>query len=177
MHEQEIWLPIAGFEGYYEVSNMGRVRSLDREICNGKGTRLRKGRILKYGDQNSGYLFAPLWKDNKGSCPLVHRLVAIAFLPNPENKAFVNHKDGNKQNNLLSNLEWMTHKENHQHAVGLGLMNQGVNHYACKLTYEDVIAIRRLSIRGIKNVELAKIFNVSPTTTCGIVKGRHRINF
>jgi hypothetical protein len=173
----ERWLPIAEFEGYYEVSDLGRVQSLDREICNGKSTRLRKGRIIIPGCQNNGYLQTPLWKDNKGVSILVHRLVALAFLPNPQNKEFVNHLDGHKQNNVLSNLEWVTRKENHEHAARLGLLSRGESHYACKLTYANVTEIRRLAECGIRNKYLAAMFNISPSVTCGIVKGRNRVNF
>ena len=104
----EIWKSIFGYEGLYEVSNYGNVKSL---ISNGK--------ILKPSKDKAGYLILTLCKDKNHKTKLVHRLVAIAFLHNPENKPEVNHKgdDGNKQNNHVYNLEWSTSLENMRHAI------------------------------------------------------------
>lgn len=175
-NDTEDWRPIKGYEGLYEVSSMGNVRSLDAHICNGKSTRLRKGRIIQFGIQNSGYYQAPIWKDNKGYSALVHRLVAEAFIPNPDNKEFVNHIDGNKMNNVVTNLEWVTRLENHQHANKLGLLCKGENHYACKLLWADVLRIRELAQLGVRVKDLARVFDANPSVVCGIVKGRHRVN-
>lgn len=117
--ENEIWKPIIGYEGYYEVSNLGRVRRIKR----GRGTQV--GRLLKGWLDYDGYWGVLLTKNNKSMCYSIHRLVAKAFLPNPENKTQVNHIDGDKQNNSVTNLEWCTPKENIQHAwrTGLSIMN------------------------------------------------------
>lgn len=104
----EQWKDILGFEGLYQVSNHGRVRNSAMTI-------------LKTQYQNSGYLVCHLSKHRKRKACTVHRLVATAFIPNPENKAFVNHLDGNKSNNCSSNLEWCSPQENAQHAVRTGL--------------------------------------------------------
>ena len=96
---EEIWKDIEGYEGTYQVSNLGRVRSLDRYVPFGtNSSRLRKisGKVLKQQPHNKGYWVAQLSKDSKLSLYLVHRLVATAFIPNPMNKEMVNHKDGNK---------------------------------------------------------------------------------
>lgn len=108
----EEWRPIKDYEGLYEVSNMGRVRSLDREIinCNGKKIHL-KGKILKLQLNNSGYLFVGLNKYNKKHF-YVHILVAKSFIPNLENKQFIDHINTNKTDNRAENLRWVTREEN-----------------------------------------------------------------
>ena len=112
---EEIWKAIEGYEGKYEVSNLGRVRSLDRTIIGGayNSPMFRKGTILKPQPKGySGYVGLRLCKDGKGENVYIHRLVAKAFIPNPDNLLDVNHKDENKKNNRADNLEWVTRKEN-----------------------------------------------------------------
>lgn len=109
----EIWKDIKGYEGYYQVSNLGNVRSLDRF----DGVHDRKGTKIKPNLKQNGYLQVGLRKHNKRKWFGVHRLVATYFLRNPNNKPQVNHIDCNKQNNNVSNLEWVTGKENQEHAV------------------------------------------------------------
>ena len=107
----EIWLPIEGYD-FYEVSNLGRVRRLE-SVVNGKSGSKRKisGKILKPG-VNMGYLIVNLCKNGVRRNCYIHRLVSQAFLPNPDNLPCVNHRDENKQNNSVENLEWCTQKEN-----------------------------------------------------------------
>lgn len=107
----EVWRDIKGFEGRYQVSNLGRVKSLARRM-------VVKDRILKPFGNNKGYKCVHLWNIQYKE-PLVHRLVAEAFIPNPSNKKEVNHKDGNPLNNKVENLEWVSHRENmlHSHRV------------------------------------------------------------
>lgn len=107
----EIWKDIEGYEGMYQVSNMGRVRALDRVKPN-SGGQIAKGHILPQSDNGHGYRFVSLWKFNKGRRFYVHRLVASAFIPNPNNFPIINHKDENKSNNRYENLEWCTQKYN-----------------------------------------------------------------
>ena len=122
---EEIWKDIEGYEGLYQVSNMGRVRSLDHTILSrnrfGESHFTYRGRILKLGYNLSGYKRAVLAVRNSHKHVQVHRLVAEAFIPNPENKETVNHIDGNKENNCVNNLEWTTIRENINHAVKTGL--------------------------------------------------------
>lgn len=113
---EEEWRPVKGYEGLYEVSNMGRVKSLYRG----------KERIMSTSDDSSGYKRVKLTKQTiKGKS--VHRLVAEAFIPNPMNLPVVNHLDGDKHNNCVFNLEWCTMKENANHAIKTGLMKPMTN--------------------------------------------------
>lgn len=106
---KEEWRAVPGYEGLYEVSNMGRVRSLDRMVKGGKGSnRLANGIILKPYVSSNGYPTVSLNKDGKARVVKVHRLVAMAFIPNPNNLPMINHKDECKLNNCVDNLEWCT---------------------------------------------------------------------
>lgn len=115
--EQVVWRPVMGYEDRYEVSNDGRVRSVDAYVnCRGGKTRLSKGRIKPLYRNNRGYVIVNLCKDNKAEYSLVHRLVAEAFIENPHNKPQVNHIDGDSTNNRADNLEWVTDNENKAHS-------------------------------------------------------------
>lgn len=108
--KNEIWKAIAGYEGLYEVSNTGLVRSLNYNHTGGTN-------ILKPGNDRCGYLHVVLFKDGKAKNMFVHRLVADAFIPNPNNIDTVNHKDEDKHNNSESNLEWMTRADNKRYSA------------------------------------------------------------
>lgn len=116
---EEVWKDIQGYEGLYQVSNLGRVRSLSRYVNYGHSVAYRKGRILKEGIATCGYRQVELRKNNRPTHALVHRLVAQAFIPNPDNLPQVNHKDENKANNQVSNLEWNTSKDNINYGTGI----------------------------------------------------------
>ena len=117
----EKWLPIRGYEGLYEVSDYSRVRSLDRKVRHWRGgTCFWSGRIKRQGVDNKGYVYVHLYKRSIHKMPRVHRLVAEQFISNPLNLPHINHIDGNKRNNNISNLEWVTPKENTHHAIRSG---------------------------------------------------------
>lgn len=123
---EEEWRPVKGYEGLYEVSNMGRVRSLY----------YGKSRILKQGVDCHGYMHVCLSKDGTCNTKRVHRLVATAFIQNPDNYECVNHKDGNKKNNTVDNLEWCTISYNTKHAYHNGLINTGTRRKKSIILYK-----------------------------------------
>ena len=116
--KEEIWKDIEGYEGLYQISNMGRVKSVERTVRCGRGyyrtvpEKIRKGR-----NDGWGYLFVSLYKDGKAKECRINRLVAQAFLPNPDNLPEVNHIDENKQNNCVDNLEWCSRSYNINHGT------------------------------------------------------------
>ena len=155
----EIWKKINGYENY-EISNHGNVKS----------NNYSKIRILKK-EKCKGYLRVSLSKNNKVKRFLVHRLVALSFLKNEDNKKCVNHKDGNKLNNSLGNLEWSTYSENERHSYDyLNKINP-----IRKLDNSQVIYIRNKAVKGRKgNIKyLADNFNVDVSTIYNILKNKY----
>lgn len=120
----ELWKDIKGYEGYYQVSNLGNVRSLEREIIKGDTFQVRKAKIKTQWLSPDGYPQVKLSKENKDKNISVHILVAEAFIPKKDDHQVyeVNHKDANRANNNVDNLEWVTHKENIKYAAQLGHM-------------------------------------------------------
>ncbi len=164
MENQEVWKDVVGFEGYYQVSNLGNVKSFNKKaLLVGND-----GYILKACNSSKGYKFISL----SAKTAYIHRLVCIAFLPNPLNKPQVNHINGIRTDNRVENLEWCTSKENIIHAVktGLSKFKCGVNHSRCKLTNEHVFKIRKLAAQGISSCKIAKeIGIVSPKQIRNII--------
>ena len=117
MTESEIWKDVAGYEGFYQVSNKGNVRSVARKDSIGRKC---GGRMLKLGYDGKGYRQLSLYKNGKAKTKSVHRIVAEAFIPNPKGFLEINHKDENKSNNEFTNLEWCIHKYN----VNYGTRNE-----------------------------------------------------
>lgn len=118
MEEKEIWRDVKDFEGLYQVSNLGRVRSLDKVVRRPDGGSYPiKGRIMGQFELRGHYLQVHLSKDGKKKDMKVHRLVAMAFIPNPDNLPQINHKDYNRQNNRLENLEWCDAKYNSNYSA------------------------------------------------------------
>lgn len=113
----EIWKQIQGFEGLYEISNKGRVKSLPRKIKTWNGFRTTEYRILNPYTTKLGYKRVFPHKETGKKRFAVHRLVAIAFIPNPMNKPYIDHIDGNPSNNNINNLRWVTAKENQNNPI------------------------------------------------------------
>ena len=127
---------------------------------------LNTGKVRKpYSDQH-GYLIVDLWKNNTRKKFKIHRLLAIAYIPNPENKPEINHKNGYKWDNDLRNLEWVTHKENMRHARKMGFMKDK------KLTEQQIKVIRFALTLGAYNYLLAEYFNVTRSRITNIKYGR-----
>lgn len=168
---KEIWRPIQGFEGLYEISNIGRVKSLPRTMNNRYGTVSPiKERIRKFSYQKCGYLQVTLCAKGKSYYKWVHRLVAFAFLTEITGKNYVNHKDGNKHNNTVENLEFCTTAENNAHAGKMNLKPIGTEHTNSKFTKEDLIKIRELLNLGWTHKRISYVFKVHRTTISRFAK-------
>ena len=138
-----VWRDIPGYEGLYQASNDGHVKALERKSWNGKVICIRSERLLTPQKVAGGYYQICITPNNKQIRKYLHRLIAEAWISNPDNKPFINHKDGNKSNNSISNLEWCTRSENVKHAFATGLMcNKGEKSPVSKLKEEDVLSIR-----------------------------------
>lgn len=165
---KEVWKKIPGYEGIYDVSNLGRVKSLR---CN---------KIMSLSKSSTGYLHIQLYKDKKYKTHTIHSLVANAFIPNIYNKPEINHIDGNKENNNVSNLEWSTKSENQIHAIKLGLRRPS-----------PMIGIKGAKNRQSKKViqysldgnfihvwdsisDAARHYLCSPSCITSCIKGRHK---
>ena len=159
---EEIFKDVKGYEGYYEVSNLGRVRSTSY-----KGTRILKPSL------KIRYKIVVFCINQIKVHKLVHRLVAEAFIPNPNNYSIVNHIDGNRKNNEVSNLEWCTPLYNTQHAKSHNLLNRYEDRPAAKLTKEKVLLIPELINLGATTDDLKNLFNVSRRCIDNIFEGKN----
>lgn len=120
---KEIWKPVVGYEGLYEVSSIGRIKSLKRIVRNNGGYRTTPELIKKNSIDRSGYEFVWLW-NKSGRIHRVHKLVALAFIPNIENKPCVDHINGNRRDNRVENLRWCSHKENSNFEIARERLSQ-----------------------------------------------------
>ena len=164
-HEQ--WSDVVGYEGRYQVSNFGRVKS----FWNARET------IRKNGKNYKGYSVVKLNKNNQGGSVLVHVLVARAFLPKPEDKSEINHHIADKENNCVFNLQWMTHIENMHHASKMGLLKNkdGLKAPHAKLKKDDVLYIRKHFIKGNNEFgahALSRKFNITPSSVLDVINYR-----
>lgn len=162
----EIWKDIPGLN-YYQASNLGNIKSLPKMVNNNltKVPYLMKGRILVQMNTTTGYKRVSVIDGNEKKQISVHRLVAMAFLDNPDNKRTVNHKNGIKYDNRIENLEWATYSENTSHAIknGLKIPGSGSTWHRSKVDELQVIVIRKLRDIVLQR-ELARYFNINRTT-------------
>ena len=167
--EGEVWRWIKGYENLYQISNFGRVKSFPR---NGTGKEIK---ILRPRVTQFGYLRVYLYKNNRKKFVAIHRLVAEAFIPNPENKPEVNHKFGVKFDCYFENLEWTTKAENNEHSIKMGLPKFGVERAVSKLNSEQVRWIRNNYKPYDKKygiTAMAKKFNVGTSTIMRVINGK-----
>lgn len=173
---KEIWKDIKDYEGLYQISNLGRIKSLPKI----KGRALTSEKILSPVIGNRGYKMIFLYKNGNKKRYSLHRLIAIAFIENKNNKPYINHKDGNKLNNSIENLEWCTCRENTMHALNIGLRKyiiapKGENVKNATLKQEEADYIRRVCIPRDKefgiNV-LAKRFGVDRHTISNVLNNK-----
>lgn len=166
--EKEIWEEIKGTNGNYSVSNLGKVKTNTHYVNHISGKRIVRERIRPLQKHNQGYLCVSI---GQSSYKLVHRLVAFSFIPNPNNLEFVNHIDGNKHNNNVSNLEWCTRQHNEDHAFSTGLKNStGSSNQMAKLVEDNIIEIRQNKL-GWSSGFFADKFNVNIATINRIKQG------
>ena len=159
----EVWKDIKGFEGHYQVSDLGRVKSLTREVKMGSMVCTRKGRILKEGTHKKGYKFVILQRENLKVCKKIHRLVAENFIPNPNNLPCVNHIDKNKNNNLVTNLEWCTNQYNIEYSQAKTVILKSPSGEYVKIT--NISKFCREN--GVTNSNLTKVINGTRKSCCG----------
>lgn len=170
------WKPVKDFENEYMISNSGILKSLEREVPGKLGSkRIITEKIISATDNGKGYLAVALYKDGKRYFRKMHRLVAEAFIQNPDNKPEVNHIDGNKKNNNVDNLEWVTTKENciHRQQTGLG------NIEAATIAKYKAIAKIDLQTGSIIQIykcikDVAEELKCGPTPIIDVAKGKRK---
>lgn len=162
----EEWRAIEGYEGLYEVSDQGRVRSMDRMVpCRWGGTMMRRGVARNGSKAPNGYLRVDLYRDGVVKYHAIHRLVANAFCEVVGSAETVNHKNGLKRDNRAVNLEWTSQSENSRHAIRTGLrVPRSGESVSTKLKTADVIEVRRRLACGDSQQRIANEFGIAQTT-------------
>ena len=169
---QEIWKDIEGYENLYAVSNLGRVKSLTRFVKNNVngGQRQVQERVLIPTVHKQGYLYVYLWKDNKQDTRKVHRLVAEAFISNPENKPEVNHQDEIKTNNRVDNLQWFTSQENMTYGTMNSINRRKSSKLNKKIIQKDLNDNEIDRFNSIR--EAARQLNLDPSAIGRVCRGK-----
>lgn len=182
----EVWKPVVGFETSYEVSDRGSVRSVERVIQRRGNSpepfnTLIEAKILKPIFRKSGYIKYGLCRGTRRDIKwvLAHRLVAEAFIPNPNNYPFVHHIDHNKSNNHVSNLEWCTPSYNTKAAIAAGKhrggFKMGTKHHSGKFTSDQIDWMKRLKYDGYTLDQIGSILNASKSYISQVLNGSRRI--
>jgi len=169
--ESEVWKDIQGFEELYQISNLGRVKSLKKSM-NRKNSIL----ILKNKTTPTGYIYVNIYKNKKCYTKYIHRLVAQYFIFNSNEYNEVNHIDGVKNNNSINNLEWCSHKFNIQHALYNGLIKTGSKNKLSVITEDQLIEINELKF-FMSQKEISLKFNVSEMTISRILNKKRYVNY
>jgi hypothetical protein len=184
---KEVFKDIPNYEGLYQVSNYGRVKGLERKVIRSRNPvtfRTNKGRIIKPTTNQSGYLYIGLCKDGKLKVYILHRLIALTFIPNPNNKETINHINGIKSDNNINNLEWNTVSENHKHAYKTGLRDSshllgengcctGEKNTNSKLKAFEVKQIKDLlKLKRFTQTEIANLYKIGKTAISDIVNNK-----
>ena len=171
----EVWKDIQGYEDKYQISSYGRVRSKERTVDRGKYGLLKvHAKDITLRQKENGYFIVGLYSHNKEKNAYVHRLVAQAFIPNPNNLPTVNHKDGNKKHNFVSNLEWASYSDNNQHAYNHGLTHSNKNnsHMSKKIEAYDLAGNLKYTFPSMREAE-RKLRLSNGTVHMAIKKGWH----
>ena len=172
---EEVWLPVIGYDGLYEVSSWGKVKSLRRKTLGiWGGGKMSNGKLLKQTISKFGYIRITLSKNGKPIQFSVHRIVAKAFIENPKELPCINHKDSNRTNNHIENLEWVTYKENSHHAAvnNRFYVLRGEDSKIAKLTNKDILQIRKEYEKNkVGFMKLGKKYGVDTTTIRSVIHG------
>lgn len=167
----EVWKPVVGWEGLYEVSSMGRVRSLARVVAvpyrGGARIHRRRERVLSGSVFNNGYRYVRIGVRSIG----VHALVATAFIGPAPQECVCMHKDDNPLNNRVENLRWGTRADNIADAASKGRLRCGETHHSSKLTRDDVASIRALGASGCTTRDIARRYGIAQSTANRIIRG------
>lgn len=168
----EIWKDIEGYEGLYQISSLGNVKSLSRMLKHNKGgVKVKRETILKH-QLTSGYPSVCLYNGNRVKQAHIHRLLAIAFIPNPDNKPEVNHINGIKKDFRIENLEWCTVSENIKHAWNTGL-SKAWNKGSGKRSSEEIrIKVKELRSKGITQYRIAEIVSINQSEVSRILNNK-----
>ena len=175
---EEIWKDIKGYEGLYQVSNLGRVKRIGK-YKNQFNTEWESNKCLKMNKDRDGYCLVHLSKEGIVKCKKAHRLVAETFIENPENYEMINHKNEIKDDNRVENLEWCSHSENQKHALRTGL---NVKPYAAGKYKKAVLQIDPITkdvVTEFNSITAATLyFGKTNTTNIGnVLNGRHKIAY
>ena len=164
----EVWKDVDGYQGHYQVSNLGRVRSLTRTIKGRWGLQIEQGQIMSPVERN-GYLRVCLKKDGKGRNFPIHRLVAIAFIQNPNNLPEVNHINENKKDNRLCNLEWCDRKHNCKYGTRTERLSKKLSKEVLQLTMAGEVVAKFKSAKDVQ-----RKLGYSSSYICECCNGKHK---
>jgi len=167
--KDEVWKSVVGFEGIYEVSNLSRVRSVDRFVeyrsdAKKSGGKFIRGVLMSPRKNRSGHWNVSLARNNKYVKRCIHRIMAEAHIPNPNDLPCALHIDDDKNNNHISNIYWGTHAQNGKDMIENGTVSRGSKHKPSKLTEEQVLDIRKCLEKGDSGEVIAERYNVEKST-------------
>ena len=168
---QEIWKDVPGYEGLYQVSNLGEIKSLPHDVIRNNGRKYRVNGLIKAQISNNGYKMVSLHKEGKGRLFMVHILVSLAFIPNSENKPFIDHINTNRADNRVTNLRWVTRLENERNPL---TMQKKKNH--AKRMSKPILKIKGGNIIAeYESInEAARINKIQATSICHVCMGKRK---
>ena len=173
----EKWADIEGYEGLYQVSNTGKIKSLGRMRSNHSKKQWVEEKIKKPRKDPQGYHMTDLYKENKAETVRIHRIVALAFIPNPENKPTVNHIDGNRDNNTVKNLEWATFAEQNTHFYEKGLKSvENIKKTIKAMNKANSVSVECITDNKVfeSQSEAARYYGIDPSSISMVINGKRK---